>query len=324
MSWQKWQMHLKELLVLLCLSDLHDLHEEVQEITDELKEDTGIYDALGCQVRADFPEFGWWLSDVKMVTGRGTACHTLHALFGMVCSRLSDKKKHIFSFLVKTHLYRKDRWSSSLNLNVDSGQLSPCDHDAGPTHLSLQVYVGLHSRSSSEIRSHLILQKKYQTFGKSNKTAFCDKLWNFQGTPFLLWDDVWWVEWAHGTAGHSWLVLKWKHWKTVFFHCLCKSQSEHEKIYCQNLSPKYLKVEKQKVDMDHVDTAELDWVQVVFARARILPRLCHPVNAHIRSRWETMLDRWKNDALGFTYFHDSWGRLLFWGVLGLFWLGFLK
>ena len=52
-------MHLKELLVLLCLSDLHDLHEEVQEITDELKEDTGIYDALGCQVRADFPEFGW-------------------------------------------------------------------------------------------------------------------------------------------------------------------------------------------------------------------------------------------------------------------------
>lgn len=91
MSWQKRQM--KELLSCLCFFDLFclsDLHEEVQEITEELQEDTGIYDALGCQVRADFPEW-WWLS-VKMVTGRGTACHTLDALFGMVCSRFSDEK----------------------------------------------------------------------------------------------------------------------------------------------------------------------------------------------------------------------------------------
>lgn len=73
----------------------------------------------------------------------------------------------------------------------------------------------------------------------------------------------------------------------------------------------------------HSCTAELDWMQVVFARARILPRLCHPVNARIRSRWETMLGRWKNDALGFTQFHDSWCRLLFWCLLWLFSLGFL-
>ncbi len=161
--------------------------------------------------------------------------------------------------------------------------------------------------SESQTKRHFVIN-----CGTSKELLFCSEMTfdELNGLMVLLAirDSFW-----NGSIG-----------RLFFFHCLCKSQSEHEKIYCQNLSPKYLKVEKQKVDMDHVDTAELDWVQVVFARARILPRLCHPVNAHIRSRWETMLDRWKNDALGFTYFHDSWGRLLFWGVLGLFWLGFLK
>lgn len=167
---------MKELLQLSWVAcvffDLFCLHEEVQEITEELQEDTGIYDALGCQVRADFPEW-WWLS-VKMVTGRGTACHTLDALFGMVCSRFSDEKKHFsfvsfFSAMLRRISIVKDWWSSALNLN--SGQLSPCHHDAGPTHLSLQVDVGLHSRSSSEIRSHLNFQKKLPNIRKVKQNA---------------------------------------------------------------------------------------------------------------------------------------------------------
>ena len=70
---------------------------QVLDQTAEFKEDSGIYDALGCQaghVLATFFVVPWRIpqevSPQLHNSGRGEAGHSVHALFGMVCSRISD------------------------------------------------------------------------------------------------------------------------------------------------------------------------------------------------------------------------------------------
>ena len=70
---------------------------QVLDQTAEFKEDSGIYDALGCQaghVLATFFVVPWRIPQEVFPqlhnSGRGEAGHSVHALFGMVCSRISD------------------------------------------------------------------------------------------------------------------------------------------------------------------------------------------------------------------------------------------
>lgn len=101
-------------------------------------------------------------------------------------------------------------------------------------------------------------KKNYQTFGKSNKTPFCDKLWNSKELLFcseMTFDEL------NGLM--VLLAIRDPFWNgsigSLHFCNLCRSQSEHEKLCCQNLWAKYLKFEKQKQDMDHVDTQLHSW-----------------------------------------------------------------
>ena len=83
---------------------------QVLDQTAEFKEDSGIYDALGCQAGHVFPRVGHFGHRCAVEdppggstrripqevfprlhnSGRGEAGHSLHALFGMVCSRILD------------------------------------------------------------------------------------------------------------------------------------------------------------------------------------------------------------------------------------------